>query len=311
MDLEEKTKLDDQIDWFLDHLRGMKGASDHTLVAYGNDLSQAAEFFRANAVNDWGDIRQTHVSEYKASLGAPLAPSTAKRKLSSLRALLRFLQKQGVAKEAVLPSGQGIRLAKRVPKALSIEHLERVLNMPDPTTPTGLRDRAILELVYGAGLRISEAVSLRQEELSLDTASLRVTGKRGKTRFIPLPPTTIEWVDAYLRLARPLLAKRPSSYVFLADRGGPLSRQRAFNLLAGYATKSGIEQHISPHVLRHSYAVHLLQGGADLRAVQELLGHESIETTQIYTQLDMAEIRRRYEAAHPRSGKSSHRYDES
>lgn len=157
-----------------------------------------------------------------------------------------------------------------------------------------------MELIYGAGLRISEAVELRTDALELDSAALRVTGKRGKTRWLPLPSGTIRWIERYLQEARPKLAKTPRAEVMISDRGLALRRTTAALNLAKHARAAGLESKISPHTLRHSYAVHLLQGGADLRAVQELLGHESVATTQVYTQLELAEVQRQYRKAHPR-----------
>jgi integrase/recombinase XerD len=157
-----------------------------------------------------------------------------------------------------------------------------------------------MEIVYGAGLRVSEAISLRVEELELDTAAFRVTGKRGKVRWLPIPRFTLPWLEKYLRESRPKLVKKPVAQLFLGARGAPLSRQSAYMILQKHARTAGIKKHVSPHVLRHTYAVHLLQGGADLRSVQELLGHASISTTQVYTQLDMQEVARKYRKAHPR-----------
>lgn len=299
--MEAQDSLDESIEWFLDHLRADRGASDHTVSAYGNDLTAAANFFRLHGARDWNQVQAVHLQQYRSSLGPPLAPTTTRRKLSSLRSLFKFLQKHHLATDAPLPSASGVRLPKRVPKALPLEVLERLLSAPDIATPTGLRDRALMELVYGAGLRISEAVTLRLEAVSLDTACLRVTGKRGKTRVVPLPNQTVDWLSQYLHQSRPLLIKRPLPAVFVADRGGVLSRQRAFNILAQAASHAGIGHHVSPHVLRHTYAVHLLEGGADLRAVQELLGHASLETTQVYTQLDLEKVAQNYDRAHPRA----------
>lgn len=222
------------------------------------------------------------------------------RRTSSLRSFLKYLKKQGKGPSADLPSAGGIRRPKRLPKALSLEDLGRLLGSPDVSKPEGLRDRALMEMVYGAGLRVTEAVELRIEELDLDTAAFRVTGKRGKTRWLPLPRATLAWIERYLAEARPKLLKKPMAQVFVGTRGGRLSRQNAYMSLQKYAKAAGIEKKVSPHVLRHTYAVHLLQGGADLRAVQELLGHASISTTQVYTQLDLDEVKRKYRAAHPR-----------
>ncbi len=158
----------------------------------------------------------------------------------------------------------------------------------------------MMEVIYGAGLRVSEAVDLRIDQLDLDSAALTVTGKREKTRWLPLPPETIRWIEAYVTHGRPKLARRPIGNLFVSVRGLPFRRETIYKMLQEYALKAGIPTRVGPHVLRHTYAVHLLKGGADLRAVQELLGHESIATTQVYTHLDMDEVSRIYKAAHPR-----------
>lgn len=199
-----------------------------------------------------------------------------------------------------LPTTTTARRQRLLPKSLPFERLEALLNAPDLCQPGGLRDRCLMELLYGAGLRISEAVTLTVARLSLDTASITVIGKRDKTRWIPLPAQTIQWIERYLQDARPKLVKGSSQLILLSDRGKPLARQTAYTRLQRYARQCGIAEHIGPHVLRHTYAVHLLKGGADLRSVQELLGHESIATTQIYTQLDLEQVRKAYEKAHPR-----------
>jgi integrase/recombinase XerD len=217
--------------------------------------------------------------------------------------LLKFLKRNNAGPVADLPQTGGFRKPKLLPKALTEEKLNQLLSQPDISKPEGLRDRALLELVYGAGLRISECVELEMDGLSLDDETVRVTGKRGKTRIVPLPMSTVQWVRSYLTGARAELAKRSrraSARVFLSDHGAALLRQRAYTVLHEYSKQAGLPDGVSPHTLRHSYAVHLLKGGADLRAVQELLGHESVATTQIYTQLDLEEVRKKYESAHPR-----------
>jgi integrase/recombinase XerD len=214
--------------------------------------------------------------------------------------LLKSLKREGRGPACDLPSAAGARLPKRLPKALSLDEIQRLLAAPDDSMPTGLRDRALMELIYGAGLRVSEAVGLRLEDLSLDTAAVRVTGKRGKTRWVPLPTLTMPWIEGYLSQARPLLDRRGRPEVFLGAKGGALSRSMGYRILESAARRAGFERAIGPHVLRHSYAVHLLRGGADLRAVQELLGHASVSTTQVYTQLDLDAVKLKYAAAHPR-----------
>jgi integrase/recombinase XerD len=297
--LEAKDGFRDDVEWFLDHLRAERGASAHTLTAYQNDLAQASSFFAGVGVADWRALSPDHLTRYQASL-AGQKPTTMMRRTSSLRSLLKFLKRNGRGPDVELPSARGVRRPKRLPKALTVEELASLLGAPDVSKPEGLRDRALMEIVYGAGLRVSEAVELRMEELDLDTAAFRVTGKRGKTRWLPLPRFTIPWIEAYLRDSRPKLLKKPMAEVFVGTRGGKLSRQNAYMGLQKHARTAGIKKKLSPHVLRHTYAVHLLQGGADLRAVQELLGHSSISTTQVYTQLDMEEVKRKYKKAHPR-----------
>lgn len=220
--------------------------------------------------------------------------------MSSLRSLLKFLKKHNEGPKCDLPSVSSARLPKRLPKALNHEKLASLLAAPDTSTAVGIRDRALMELVYGAGLRVSEACGLTASEIDLDSAALRVTGKRGKTRWIPLPALTVPWIEKYLTESRPKLARKPVAEVFLDGHGRALSRSMAYRILEKYALAAGIETHVGPHVLRHTYAVHLLKGGADLRAVQELLGHASVSTTQVYTQLDLEEVQRKYKAAHPR-----------
>ncbi|MEZ5163140.1 MAG: tyrosine-type recombinase/integrase [Fimbriimonadaceae bacterium] len=198
------------------------------------------------------------------------------------------------------PSAAGIRLPKRLPKALSVDDLLKLLDAPDLSTPVGVRDRTLMELVYGTGLRVSEATNLRTDEVDMDAAAFRVKRKRGKIRFVPIPMHTAPWLERYVNEARPQLAKRANAYVFLGARGGPLSRQSAYNIFEQYRRQAGLRQAVSPHTLRHTYAVHLVRGGADLRAVQELLGHSSISTTQIYTMLDLDVVREHYDKAHPR-----------
>lgn len=292
--------LTEAIEWFLDYLRVERGASEHTVLAYAKDLSLAEEFFSRVGLTDWKDINGKQMLHFQSTLGPPLAVSTAQRRMSSLRSLLKFLKKQGSGPEADLPSTSGYKKPKALPKALTADAMVRLLSIPDTTTPVGLRDRCLMELIYGAGLRISEAVGLRIDEVDLYESALRITGKRGKTRWVPLPAGTMGWIKSYLASGRSALVKKPLAVLIVSDRGKPMLRQTAYDRLERFATLAGIETGVSPHTLRHTYAVHLLKGGADLRAVQELLGHESIATTQVYTQLDMAEVQRKYLAAHPR-----------
>ena len=296
----EVNPLEDSIEWFLDHLKVEKGASLHTVSAYALDLKQAGGFFFALGLRSWKQIEAPHLLAYESSLGTKIARTTLLRRISALRSFLKFLKRNGEGPEADLPSTGGFRKPKTLPKALLMEGLESLLALPDLSKPVGLRDRALMELVYGAGLRISEAVDLEMSNLNLQDRTVRVIGKRGKVRNTPLPELTILFLEAYLKNGRPNLAKRASSRVFLSDKGLNLLRQVAYRIIDRYAVRAGLPEGTSPHTLRHTYAVHLLKGGADLRAVQELLGHSSIATTQVYTHLDMDEVRRSFLKAHPR-----------
>jgi integrase/recombinase XerD len=285
---------------FLDNLSANRGGSDHTVSAYRSDLLQAVEYFESKDFTKWLDLTDSVIFGYQATLGPPMATSTARRKMSSLRSLIKFLQKTRQGKIGNLPETGGYRRERALPKALSEVDLTKLLESMDCTTPQGLRDRALFELIYGAGLRITEAISLRTEQIDREREAIVVTGKRGKTRWIPLPEQTLIWINLYLAESRPLLSKRTSPYIIVSNRGNQMNRSVAFLNLEKYQKLAGIGADVTPHILRHSYAVHLLRGGADLRAVQELLGHESIGTTQVYTQLELEQVISAHQKAHPR-----------
>lgn len=289
---------------FFDFLTFEKGASEHTVAAYRNDLRHFVQFALAIGVHQWHALTSEHFGRYEATLGPPTARTTAMRRLSSLRSFLKFLRRRG--SDVQLPETGSFKRPKRLPKALTYEQINTMLQgFPDDTI--GNRDRALIELLYGAGLRISEALSLEIADLHRgddpDDVWVRITGKREKTRLVPVPSESAKSVFAYIQAARPALfnPQKPCSRVILNHHGRPLLRQNAYKIVVEAARRAGVERLPSPHTLRHSFAVHLIQGGADLRAVQELLGHESLETTQIYTQLDLAEIQARYLKAHPRA----------
>lgn len=298
--METQGAFEETVEWFLDHLRHQRGASEHTLVAYAKDLEFAGRFFALLGLGSWSEVTAEHVVRYEVACGPPLSPATTARRLSSLRSLLKFLKKQGLRGEMLPPASGRTRRFGSLPKALSAEQVEQLLEVPDVSEPTGLRDRALMELLYGAGLRIGEAVGLRLEQIDADSAALTVTGKLQKTRWVPLPGQTLEWLERYLSDGRPKLVKKPLPNVFLSRRGLPYRREVAFAMIRSAASAAGIVQKVGPHTLRHTYAVHLLKGGADLRAVQELLGHGSISSTQVYTRLDLEDVARKYLAAHPR-----------
>jgi integrase/recombinase XerD len=290
------------VEEFLDHLAMEKGASPHTVTAYQRDLEEAASYFQAEGLSGWAEIEPVTAEQYATQLRPRLSARSTQRRLSGLRSFLKHLRKTAKGPDE-LPSTGGFKPPKRLPKALSAEQLAKLLEAMPPDSPSGLRDRALFELIYGCGLRISEVVSLAVGDLDRLEKVVRVTGKRGKTRLVPVPSGTLLWVIRYFEEGRPKLIsakKKLTDALFLTETGLPMRRETAYSRLARIARLAGLNGKIGPHVLRHTYAVHLLHGGADLRAVQELLGHESIATTQVYTQLDLEAVRRAYESAHPR-----------
>ncbi len=285
------------------HLAAERGASVHTTDAYERDLHAAARFFRKRGHSHWRDIAEREMADFRGWLAAQhLAVTTISRKLSALRSLFKFLAARGCGPKSGVPDAGRLRRPKSLPKALTRAEVEALMEAPNLATPIGLRDRAMLELLYGAGLRVSELTALRFEDYSEPESVLRVSGKRGKTRLVPLPAGTHDWVRRYIVDARPKLMKpRADGTLFLSRLGSRLSRSRLFQIMRKCASAAGIQLAVGPHTLRHTYAVHLVQGGADLRAVQELLGHESVATTEVYTRLDIETVKRKYADAHPRS----------
>lgn len=299
MGLEAKVNgFTEEIESFLDYLSVQRGASPHTVAAYRNDLTRARGHFLELGFDSARMLDRVSVAKYSTALAKEFAfhmPAQSELPAIVPEVPQTYLRRTGDR----TPQHRGFRKPKLLPKALTFETVSTLLEAPDTSSPLGLRDRALLELLYGAGLRISEAIELELHGLDLERGMLSVTGKRGKTRWVPLPKETVEWLAKYLEFGRPLLLRRPTRRVFVSVRGLHWRRTSAAKRIQDYCRQAGIAE-ISPHALRHSYAVHLLKGGADLRAVQELLGHESIATTQVYTQLDIDELRRRFLAAHPR-----------
>lgn len=284
---------------FIAHLRVEKGASQNTVDAYRNDLSFAAQCFAEQGARDWSELTPDHFIQFEISL-TPAARSTARRRISALRSLLKFLRHGGEGPKD-LPSRAGIKLGRPLPKALTIEQVEAVMRGANLQEPEGSRDRALMELLYGSGLRITEAVELDRGEVDLRDGALRVTGKGNKVRHVPIPAGTAEWLRIYIKDVRPRLASAFAPTLIVSNHGGPLARSQAYDLVARYGRLAGLDQKIGPHTFRHTYAVHLLQGGANIREIQELLGHETIATTHIYTELDLQEVKARYHIAHPRA----------
>jgi integrase/recombinase XerD len=297
-----------QIQRFLDHLLVERGLSGHTIAAYRRDLARYVDGLRRAGVHDARDVTDRHVSAHIATIsasrygdGKTYRASSVVRALSSIRAFHRFLVREGELERDPTAGVVRPKLPTRLPRPLSVEDVMRLLAQPDGTA-AGMRDRAVLETLYGGGLRISELVQLDVDDVDLEEGSVRVLGKGGKEREVPLGRYACDAVSAYLTRVRPDLARpRSRSALFLNLRGGRLTRQGCTLILDKHARAAGIEKTVSPHVLRHSFATHLLEGGADVRVVQELLGHASVATTQVYTLVTKEHLREVYFTSHPRA----------
>ena len=295
---------------YLDHLAVERGLSEHTLTAYRRDLRRYAAFLSHRDVHDPGAIEEATIRSFVASLSAsthgpddaPYRATSVARTLSAVRSFHRFLLREGITDRDPAVGVPQPRLPRSLPHPLPVEDVRRLLEAPDEGSPIGLRDRAMLELLYGSGLRISELTGLDVDDLDLEDGSVRVLGKGGKEREVPLGSFGRDSIGAYLTRGRPALASAVTrGAVFLNARGGRLSRQSCARLLGHYVRRAGIERRVTLHTLRHSFATHLLEGGADVRVVQELLGHASVATTQIYTLVTARHLREVYEESHPRA----------
>lgn len=287
---------------FLDYLTGERGLSSHTRAAYGRDLARYAVFLRRGGVVSPAAVSKEHVAAFLFALQrAQKAPATVARHLAAIKSFHRFLVLEGVATSNPAAEITSPRLRSRLPDVLTVGEVERLLAAVSPSTVLGLRDRAMLETLYATGLRVSELTGLGLEDLDLAGRLVRCVGKGGRERIVPIGSTCAKYLRMYLERARPVLARRTSRHLFLNRRGGPLSRQTIYKLIVRYTRQAAIAKHVGPHTLRHSFATHLLDNGADLRVVQEMLGHADISTTQIYTHLTLAKLRDVYRDAHPRA----------
>jgi len=285
---------------FLNFCRIEKGLAANSLEAYTADLQSFARFAgreSGGAVPDAEALRHYLDSLYAAGLDS----RSVARHLSTLRSFYAYLLREGrIASDPTEHLGAP-RQWRTIPKFLNLEEIERLSQSPDGSRATGVRDHAMIELLYAAGLRVSELCSLGVGDLNLDMGVLRATGKGRKQRMIPVGKSALAAVRAYLESGRPAILKgRPSRYLFVTARGGPMTRQGFWKLLRGHGRKAGVFHHLSPHVIRHSFATHLLEGGADLRSVQTMLGHADISTTQIYTHVMRSRLRKTVDEHHPR-----------
>ena len=310
------TPLQDALRAYLDHLTVERGLAANTLSSYRRDLRRYLVHLQGRHVSSADGISEPDVSAFLLALREgdpdhpPLAANSAARAVVAVRGFHRFLLREGIAPTDPASAVRPPAPPKRLPKAITVEEVEALLEAAGADqTPRAVRDRALLELLYGCGARISEAVGLDVDELDLDSGTVKLHGKGSKERIVPIGSYARKAIESYLVRARPALAggggPKQSPALFLNSRGGRLSRQSAWTVLRAAAGKAGlrddVRREISPHTLRHSFATHLLDGGADIRVVQELLGHASVTTTQVYTLVTVERLREVYAVAHPRA----------
>jgi integrase/recombinase XerD len=287
-------------DQFTNHLRVERGLADNTIEAYSRDLTRFLQFLGKTKLSPF-DIAQENITDYIATLQGNLSVRSIARNLSALKMFFRFLVSDGKIKGNPARRLGVPKFLQRLPEVLTVHEVEILLSQPVVSTHQGQRDKTMLELLYATGLRVSELVGLRVPNINLEAGYVRTVGKGSKERMIPMGEKALESLRFYLSDGRiGLLKKRSSPYLFINSRGRPLTRQGFWKIIKRYRTMAGIKKEITPHILRHSFATHLLEGGADLRSVQIMLGHADISTTQIYTHITRERLKQIHEKYHPR-----------
>lgn len=294
--------LSQSIDAFLSMAVVEKGLAKNTIEAYGRDLANLTQYLLGHDIRSWDRVQPTEIRAYVSSLRKQgLSPKSIARHVVTVRRLFRFLEGEGSIGASPMPELALARPSKKLPQTLSGEDLRKLLAQPEAIEPLGARDGAMLELLYASGLRVSELVALRLVQVNFQGNYLTVKGKGAKVRAVPFGQWARARLDSYLSADRPRLLKGKSSpFVFINRSGKPLTRQGFWKLIRRYALAAGIDKRVTPHTLRHSFATHLLEGGADLRSVQAMLGHADISTTQIYTHVDGARLKKVHREFHPR-----------
>jgi integrase/recombinase XerD len=305
--------ITDEIRRYLDHLAVERGVADNTLSSYGRDLDRYSRYLASRGVGSLAEVAEEDVREFLVTLRTgdpdrdetPLADSSVARTLVAARGLHKFAAAEGITATDVAHAVRPPKPARRLPKSLPVDQVVAIIEAAGgdgaADTPRGLRDRALIELLYSCGARISEAVALDLDDMTATTGAVLLRGKGGRERIVPIGGPALEALDAYLVRGRPALVRRHNPALFLNARGGRLSRQSAWQVLSDAAERAGLQTSVSPHTMRHSFATHLLDGGADVRVVQELLGHASVTTTQVYTLVTVSAMREVYATAHPRA----------
>lgn len=288
---------------YLAHLKLEKNLSQNTVASYKNDINAFISFLKELKIDDPSNVTTEHINGFfKVLKELGLLGSSTARYFSSLKGFFLFLIKNKYILKNPIEKISAPRISKKLPGVLDINEVEAILSIPDTKEILGLRDKAMLELFYACGTRVSELLNLKVNDLFFDDEIIRVFGKGSKERLIPIGSSAIKWIGEYLKKSRPLLMKKLKSenILFLNSRGTKLSRMGIWKIIDRYVKEAGIKKDVHPHTFRHSFATHLLEGGADLRAVQEMLGHADISTTQIYTHIDRDYIKQVHKQFHPR-----------
>lgn len=294
--------MDNFVDLFLNHLSVERGLSPNTLAAYSRDLGSLQLYLKKSGICSWAEVSREDLSGYINESGSRFSPRSRSRMLAAFRSFFKFLVMTERVKANPAALVRFPRLDAQLPKVLNAAEIDSLLSRPDPSTPPGLRDRAMFEVLYACGLRVSELTALKLSRVFLEPGYLAVIGKGEKERLVPMGEHASEALKAYLQFGRPILLRRRcfAPEVFLNSRGESLSRQGAWKIIKRHAMLAGISKNITPHMLRHSFATHLLENGADLRALQVMLGHSDISTTQIYTHVARERLKEVHRNFHPR-----------
>ena len=295
--------MKEHLNEFLEYLKFDKGLSDNTLEAYGRDLSKFLAYLQLRKIETPGDVKRSDILAFISHLldeGA--AFSSSARHLSSIKSFFRFLVLEGHITINPADNLESPKIRRKLPEVLTVEEVDRLMASPNVVSPTGLRDRAMFELMYATGLRVSELLSLEVDDINLTAGYVRCLGKGRKERIVPVGKIASFWVERYMGRSRQKLIKGAfNRTLFVNAKGRKMTRQGFWKLLNKHVARAGITKEVTPHTLRHSFATHLLENGADLRSVQEMLGHADISTTQIYTHLTRQHLREVYQKSHPRA----------
>ncbi len=303
--MAEKKINQNPVEEYLMHLKIERGLADNSIESYQRDIKHYTQFLEKEKINDWNEIDRYVIVLFLQRLKeSGKSDNSIIRMTSSLRQFHQFMRQEKFTIKDVMQSVDTPKKAETLPKVMSMKEVDKLLETPDTETEIGLRDRAILEVMYATGLRISELINLKMNELHLTMGFIQTIGKGNKERILPIGGMAIQYLNEYLEDSRPIFESRSaeeSPYVFLNSRGKGLSRQGVWKNIKKTVQLAGIKQNVTPHMIRHSFATHLLENGADLRIVQELLGHSDISTTQIYTHITKARMKDIYKEYHPRA----------